>query len=65
MTLYVDSDALLKRYIQEPDSDRVNELLSSDSDLVTPRHTIVEVRRNLVRQLTPAEDDRCSCLVLG
>ncbi len=33
----------------------MNELLSSDSDLVTARHTIVEVRRNLVRQLTPAE----------
>jgi predicted nucleic acid-binding protein len=55
MTLYVDSSALLKRYIQEPDSDRVDELLSSDSDLVTARHTVVEVRRNLVRQLTPAE----------
>jgi uncharacterized protein len=55
MTLYVDSSALLKRYIQEPDSDRVDELLSSDTDLVTARHTVVEVRRNLVRQLTPAE----------
>ena len=55
VTLYVDSSALLKRYIQEPDSDRVDELLSSDSDLVTARHTVVEVRRNLVRQLTPAE----------
>jgi uncharacterized protein len=55
MTLYVDSSALLKRYIQEPDSDRVDELLSSDSDLVTARHTVVEVRCNLVRQLTPAE----------
>ena len=33
----------------------MDELLSSDSDLVTARHTVVEVRRNLVRQLTPAE----------
>ena len=47
MTLYVDTSALLKRYLHEPDSDRVNELLSSDAELVTAQHTVVELRRNL------------------
>lgn len=51
MTLYVDSSALLKRYVDEPDSERADALLSSDDDLVTGRHTIVEVRRNLARLL--------------
>jgi predicted nucleic acid-binding protein len=51
VTLYVDSSALLKRYIAEPDSDRADELLASDENLITARHTIVEVRRNLARLL--------------
>lgn len=51
MTLYVDSSALLKRYVNEPDSDRAEELLTSDEQLVTGRHTVVEVRRNLARLL--------------
>ncbi|HEX9681710.1 MAG TPA: type II toxin-antitoxin system VapC family toxin [Acidimicrobiales bacterium] len=51
MTLYVDTSALLKRYIDEPDSDRAEALLASDPDLVTGRHTLVEVRRNLARLL--------------
>lgn len=54
MTLYVDSSALLKRYVDEPDSERVDELLSSDTQLVTGRHAVVEVRRNLARLLEPA-----------
>jgi predicted nucleic acid-binding protein len=55
MTLYADSSALLKRYIDEPDSDRAVELLRSDEVLVTGRHTIVEVRRNLARTLAPSD----------
>lgn len=51
MTLYVDSSALLKRYVEEPDSDLADELLGSDDQLVTGRHTVVEVRRNLARLL--------------
>ncbi len=47
MTLYADTSALLKRYVDEPDSDRTVELLVSDPVLVTGRHTIVELRRNL------------------
>lgn len=51
MTLYADTSALLKRYVDEPDSDRAVELLTSDTAVVTGRHTIVEVRRNLARLL--------------
>lgn len=51
MTLYVDTSALLKRYIDEPDSDRAGEILSTDPVLVTGWHTHVEVRRNLARLL--------------
>jgi predicted nucleic acid-binding protein len=41
LSLYVDASALLKRYVDEP------------AVRVTGRHTIVEVRRNLVRLLEP------------
>lgn len=51
MTTYVDSSALLKRYVDEPDSPRALELLDADDSLVTGRHTVVEVRRNLARLL--------------
>jgi len=52
VSLYVDSSALLKRYVDEPDSEAANRLLQSDPTLVTSRHTVVEVRRNLARLLT-------------
>jgi uncharacterized protein len=51
VSLYVDSSALLKRYIDEPDSDAAESLLRSDPLLLTGRHAIVEVRRNLARLL--------------
>jgi len=51
VSLYVDSSALLKRYIDEPDSETAEALLRSDPSLLTARHTIVEVRRNLARLL--------------
>lgn len=51
MSLYADSSVLLKRYVDEPDSDYAVEILDSDSVLVTGRHTTVEVRRNLARLL--------------
>jgi len=53
--LHAASSALLKRYVDEPDSDRAVELLTSDPTLVTGRHTVVEVRRNLARLLAPAD----------
>jgi len=52
VTTYADSSALLKRYIDEPDSDTAEGLLGGDPELVTGRHTVVEVRRNLARMLT-------------
>ena len=52
MTTYVDTSALLKRYVEEPDSDLAEQHLASDPDLVTGRHTVVEVRRNLGRLLS-------------
>ncbi|MCP9488231.1 MAG: type II toxin-antitoxin system VapC family toxin [Gaiellaceae bacterium MAG52_C11] len=51
MSLYVDSSALLKRYVDEPDSEAAEALLRSDPLLLTARHTVVEVRRNLARLL--------------
>lgn len=53
MSTYVDSSALLKRYVEEPDSGRADELLAADDVLITGRHTLVEVRRNLARLLPP------------
>ena len=55
MTTYVDSSALLKRYIAEPDSDLADRLLAADPVLVTSWITLVEVRRNLARVLAPAD----------
>jgi uncharacterized protein len=55
VSLYVDSSALLKRYVDEPDSDLADTYLRSDPALVTARHTIVEVRRNLARLLEGRE----------
>lgn len=55
MSLYVDSSALLKRYVEEPGSEAADALLRSDPLLLTARHTVVEVRRNLARVL--AEQD--------
>ena len=58
MTTCVDSSALLKRYVDELDSDRADQLLAADPVLVTGRHTIVEVRRNLARLLEGRELER-------
>ncbi|MGQ0842661.1 MAG: type II toxin-antitoxin system VapC family toxin [Sporichthyaceae bacterium] len=55
MTRYVDSSALLKRYVEEPDSELATTLLGSDPHLVTARHTVVEVRRNLARLLSAGQ----------
>jgi len=55
MTAYVDSSALLKRYVNEPDSDVADRLLAADPVLVTSWVTLVEVRRNLARLVEPAE----------
>jgi len=51
VTLYVDSSALLKRYIDEHDSEAAINLMAADPVLVTSRLTEIEVRRNLTRLL--------------
>ena len=53
--LYVESSALIKRYVAEPDSDIAQELMASEPALATSRLTEIEVRRNLARLLTGAQ----------
>ena len=55
MTLYVDSSALLKRYIDEPESPQCERHLLADPRWVTAALTHVEVRRNLARLLDGAD----------
>ena len=55
MSTYVDSSALLKRYVEEADSTAADALLRADPALLTARHTILEVRRNLARLLSGRE----------
>lgn len=54
MTLYVDTSALLKLYVDEPDSDHAKMIVQSDQVLVTSWITVVELRRNLARLLEDA-----------
>lgn len=54
MSLYVDSSALMKLYVEEPDSGRAEEILGADPVWVSARHAGVEVRRNLSRLLEGA-----------
>lgn len=49
--LYVDSSAIVKLYVDEPDSAACERVLEAHSDWVTARHAEVEVRRNLARLL--------------
>lgn len=55
MTLYVDSSALAKRYVDEADSDHAEALLLSDASWVTANHTYVEVCLALHRRLGQEE----------
>jgi uncharacterized protein len=51
VTLYVDASALLKLYVEEPESPSAREILLDPREWTTARHTLVEVRRNLARLL--------------
>ena len=51
MTLYVDTSALIKRYVYERDSEVAEQLMLTDPVLVTSWLTEVELRRNLTRLL--------------
>ena len=54
MTLYVDSSALIKRYVDEDDSGTAEAILLADAEWVTAGITLVEVRLALQRQLDDA-----------
>ena len=58
MSLYLDSSALLKRYVREPDTADCERLLHADATWTTARHTCVEVLRNLHRLLEGRERQR-------
>lgn len=51
MTTYVDTSALLKRYVSEPDSEFAISLIDADEVLATSWLTVVEVRRALSQLL--------------
>ena len=53
--LYVDTSALLKRYVEEPESAETDRILAADLDWITARHTRIEARRNLSRLLQGAQ----------
>jgi uncharacterized protein len=55
LTLYLDTSALLKLYVEEPESAACESLLTHDPDWVTAEHTRVEARRNLARLLAGDE----------
>jgi hypothetical protein len=58
MSLYVDTSALLKRYVAEDESEACERILLGDPSWVTARHTWVEVLRNLARLLSGTERAR-------
>ena len=55
MSVYVDSSAFLKLYLDEPDGERAEALLMEAGEWLTGRHTAVEVRRNLARLLSGSD----------
>jgi uncharacterized protein len=55
LTIYLDSSALLKRYLDEPRSSDADRILGADSSWATAYLTLVEVRRALLRNLDSSE----------
>lgn len=55
MKLYVDSSALVKRYVDERDAAGYHAKLASAEALVTARHTLIETARAIDRSLGPAD----------
>lgn len=55
MTAYVDSSALLKLYLDEPETPVAFAVMHQHDVWTTARHTLIEVRRNLVRVLAGDE----------
>lgn len=57
MTLYVDSSALIKRYVAEDDSGRADAILLADPEWVTGHHAYVEIALAIHRRLGEAEQE--------
>jgi uncharacterized protein len=55
VTLYVDSSALIKRYVVEDDSELAETTLLADTEWVTGRHAYVEVLLAVHRRLGEVE----------
>ena len=52
--IYVDSSVLVKRYVDEADSDRAEALLLDDRDWITAQHAFVEVAIAVSRRVALA-----------
>jgi predicted nucleic acid-binding protein len=52
VSLYIDASAMLKLYVDEPESASCEAIMVADPQWLTARHTEVEVRRNLSRLLS-------------
>jgi predicted nucleic acid-binding protein len=63
VTTFLDSSALVKRYIDEPDSDYAVSLIDADDVLVSSWLTVVEVRRTVARMLTGSDLSRAKELI--
>jgi uncharacterized protein len=55
LTLYIDSSALLKAYLDERDTAEAHRVLNSDENWTSVRLTLVEVRRVLAREYVDGE----------
>jgi predicted nucleic acid-binding protein len=62
---YVDSSALLKAHLDEPDGEVADAILDADPAWASGRHTVVEVRRNLARNLAPEEFEEARAAFLA
>jgi uncharacterized protein len=54
LSVYVDASAVLKIYVEEPESEHARRILADPRQWTSGRHTLVEVRRNLARLLDGA-----------
>jgi predicted nucleic acid-binding protein len=63
VTTFLDSSALVKRYVNEPDSDYAAALIDADDVLVSSWLTVVEVRRTVARILSGSDLSRAKELI--
>jgi len=63
VTTFLDSSALVKRYVNEPDSDYAAALIDADDVIVSSWLTVVEVRRTVARMLSGSDLSRAKELI--